>query len=103
MAFASSSSSLSSLDSTALITGYCRRRGNLRRTPTEADQRAREATDKIVMPDTITRYAESVCCASWSLGYMELDRRRRRAAVQDPDRTEDTNSVAIAIKESFSG
>jgi len=31
------------------------------------------------MADTITRYAGSICCASRSLGYMELDRRRAGA------------------------
>ncbi|WP_431925279.1 IS21-like element helper ATPase IstB [Nonomuraea jabiensis] len=62
-----------------------------------------EATDEKVLTKTIARYGRVDLLCIDELGYMELDRHGAELLFQVLTEREETNSVAIASNESFSG
>ncbi len=62
-----------------------------------------EAADERVLSKTIARYGRVDLLCLDELGYMELDRRGAELLFQVLTEREETNSVAIASNESFSG
>jgi DNA replication protein DnaC len=62
-----------------------------------------EAADEKVLAKTIARYGRVDLLCIDELGYMELDRRGAEMLFQVLTEREETNSVAIASNESFSG
>lgn len=62
-----------------------------------------EAADEKVLAKTIARYGRVDLLCIDELGYMELDRRGAELLFQVLTEREETNSVAIASNESFSG
>lgn len=62
-----------------------------------------EATDEKVLNKTIARYGRVDLLCIDELGYMELDRHGAELLFQVLTEREETNSVAIASNESFSG
>jgi DNA replication protein DnaC len=62
-----------------------------------------EAADEKVLTKTITRYGRVDLLCIDELGYMELDRQGAELMFQLLTEREETNSVAIASDESFSG
>ncbi|MGP3936868.1 IS21-like element helper ATPase IstB [Nonomuraea sp. KM88] len=62
-----------------------------------------EAADEKVLTKTIARYGRVDLLCLDELGYMELDRRGAELLFQVLTEREETNSIAIASNESFSG
>ena len=62
-----------------------------------------EAADERQLSKTIARYGQVDLLCLDELGYMELDRRGAELLFQVLTEREETNSVAIASNESFSG
>ena len=62
-----------------------------------------EAADERQLSKTIARYSRVDLLCLDELGYMELDRRGAELLFQVLTEREETNSVAIASNESFSG
>ncbi len=62
-----------------------------------------EAADERQLSETIARYGRVDLLCLDELGYMELDRRGAELLFQVLTEREETNSVAIASNESFSG